>query len=58
MQGLGCRLLADQRIPVADDISLSADVSAIKRPGPLVGDRPVRRLEPRAAHGRHRDRQQ
>jgi hypothetical protein len=33
MQGLGCRLLADQRIPVDDGISLSADVYVPKRPG-------------------------
>lgn len=31
--GLGCRLLADQRIPVDDGISLSADLALPKRPG-------------------------
>jgi putative CocE/NonD family hydrolase len=33
MQGLGCRLLADQRIPVDDGVSLSADVYRPKQPG-------------------------
>ena len=33
LQGLGCRLLADQRVPVDDGVSLSADVYTPKRPG-------------------------
>ena len=33
MQGLGCRLLADQRVPVDGGVSLSADVYTPKRPG-------------------------
>ncbi len=33
MRGLGCRLLADQRIPVGDGISLSADAYVPKVPG-------------------------
>jgi predicted acyl esterase len=33
MQGLGCRLLADQRVPVDSGVSLSADVYTPKRPG-------------------------
>lgn len=32
-QGLGCRLLADQRVPVDGRVSLSADVYTPKRPG-------------------------
>lgn len=33
MQGLGCRLLADQRAPVDNSVSLSADVYLPKQPG-------------------------
>ena len=33
MRGLGCRLLADQRVPVGDGISLSADVYVPKAAG-------------------------
>ena len=33
LQGLGCRLLADQRVPVEGGVSLSADVYTPKRPG-------------------------
>src|SRR5260370_1209894 len=33
MSGLGCRVLADQRIPVDKNISLAADVYLPKRPG-------------------------
>jgi uncharacterized protein len=33
MRGLGCRLLADQRVPVGDGISLSADVYVPKAQG-------------------------
>lgn len=33
MRGLGCRLLADQRVPVDGGILLSADVYTPKRPG-------------------------
>ncbi|MGH2587019.1 MAG: CocE/NonD family hydrolase, partial [Dehalococcoidia bacterium] len=33
MRGLGCRLLADRRIPVGDGFHLSADVYTPKRPG-------------------------
>jgi len=33
VQGLGCRLLADQRVPVDGGVSLSADVYTPKRPG-------------------------
>ena len=33
MQGLGCRVLADQRVPVDGGVSLSADVYTPKRPG-------------------------
>src|SRR6266540_3129047 len=31
--GLGCRLLVDQRIPIADDVTLSADIYVPKAPG-------------------------
>ncbi len=33
MRGLGCRLLADQRVPVGDGVSLSADVYVPKAAG-------------------------
>jgi uncharacterized protein len=33
MRGLGCRLLADRRIPVDDGVHLSADVYTPRRPG-------------------------
>ena len=33
VQGLGCRLLADQRVPVDEGISLSADVYTPRQPG-------------------------
>jgi uncharacterized protein len=33
MSGLGCRVLADQRIPVDKNVSLAADVYLPKRPG-------------------------
>jgi predicted acyl esterase len=33
LQGIGCRLLADQRVPVEGGLSLSADVYTPKRPG-------------------------
>ena len=33
MSGLGCQLLADQRIPVDGDVSLAADVYPPKTPG-------------------------
>jgi len=33
MQELGCRILADQRVPVDGGVSLSADVYTSKRPG-------------------------
>lgn len=33
MEGLGCRLLADQRVPVDGGVSLSADVYTPKQPG-------------------------
>lgn len=33
MRGLGCRLLADQRVPVDGDVTLSADVYTPRAPG-------------------------
>lgn len=33
LSGLGCQLLADQRIPVADGVALAADVYTPERPG-------------------------
>jgi hypothetical protein len=37
ISGLGCTMLSDQPIPVADNVSLAADIYLPQRPHPAPG---------------------